>query len=98
MFTIYCFYAIGIPLLMTLIAVLINHHKLLHSDYLPRFGENDWMHHELKAQTIYLYIPIGIIITVNILLFLDTSSKIWQVQSTMSDECSSKRHGILRKR
>ncbi|KAL7037935.1 hypothetical protein ACKWTF_009403 [Chironomus riparius] len=98
MFIIYCIYAIGIPLLMTITAVLINHHQLFHHEYLPMFGENDWMHHELKAQAIYLYIPIGIIIIINIMLFLDTARKIWQVQSTMSDESSTKGHGILRRR
>lgn len=98
MFKIYCIYAIGIPLLMTITAVLINHHQLFHHEYLPMFGENDWMHHELKAQAIYLYIPIGIIIIINIMLFLDTARKIWQVQSTMSDESSTKGHGILRRR
>ena len=98
MFTIYCFYAIGIPLLMTITAVLINHHELFHHEYLPLFGEYDWIHHELKAQAIYLYIPIGIIIIMNIMLFVDTARKIWQVQSTMSDDSSKKGHGILRKR
>ena len=98
MFAIYCFYAFGIPFLMTFIAFLINHYQLFDHEYLPMFGENDWLHHELKAQAIYLYIPVAIIITMNIILFVDTARKIWQVQNASNNENSHKSQGILRER
>ncbi|CAG9805773.1 unnamed protein product [Chironomus riparius] len=94
----YCLYGFGCPLLITVIAVLIDHFKPFHNDYHPLFGQFGLMHHNKKTKAIYVNIPILILTLVNVVLFVDTSRRVWSALDSGIDKKSDKRKEMFRKR
>jgi len=84
--------------LTTIIAVLIDHHRPFHSDYHPLFGQFGLMGHNKKTKAVYVNIPILILTIVNIILFLDTSRRVWIAMNPGLDKKSEKRKEIFKKR
>ncbi|XP_070491483.1 uncharacterized protein [Chironomus tepperi] len=94
----YCLYGFGCPLLITIIVVLIDHHRLSNSDYYPLFGDIGRMFSDKKTKAFYINIPIFIITLVNIAFFLDTSRRIWSAVNQAYDKKSEKRKEMFKKR
>jgi hypothetical protein len=88
-FTHYCIYAFGLPIAIVIIVVILNEASLIpecwktgigkHSCSVsdPLFDRSDEaMAHSQRAQSIYLYGPIALFLTVNVVLYAATFVKI----------------------
>ncbi|CAH1722926.1 unnamed protein product [Chironomus riparius] len=99
-FIIYSIYSVTCPLLMTITVFLIDVTKPFDQHYLPMIGEiKCWIQSQFKAEAIYVYIPISIIILLNVALFGDTARNIWNFQnSSVKGGKGQMRNRILRRR
>ena len=85
---------------MTITVFLIDVTKPFDQHYLPMIGEiKCWIQSQFKAEAIYVYIPISIIILLNVALFGDTARNIWNFQnSSVKGGKGQMRNRILRRR
>lgn len=87
-------YATIIPVLISTMVYIIDIYKLVPDNLLPKIGiKRCWMQNERIVEAIYVYFPISIIMTINIVLYSITAYKIWRVQK----ETSVIRHGDSQK-
>lgn len=95
----YCAFAFGIPLILALISFLLNHFELIPEKFnnqigkgTCRVGSND-PHNEWIIHFTYVYLPIIITISINIVFYSITAYKIYRVQKeTAFKDGESKRH------
>jgi len=98
-FLLYCLYAFLTPLLITFVVIMIDHLEIFATDYLPYFGiQRCYLTASNKAEAIYVYTLISIIIVANIIFFFGTARRIWNAQSLTGDENIQQRKGVLRNR
>ena len=99
LFTFYCIYAFSMPVLITFAVFMIDHLEIFATDYLPYFGiQRCYITASNKAEAIYVYTLISLIIVANIIFFFDTARRIWKAQSLTNDENIQQRRGVLRNR
>lgn len=95
-FFMYCAYAFGAPITITIIEFLLNIFELLPEKFQTRIGNETCMvveSEESHAELIYIYLPIIITISVNIVFYSITAYKIYRVQQeTAFKGADSKRH------
>lgn len=98
-FLLYCSYAFGLPILLGLIVFILNHFDFIHEDFNNQIGKetcivasND-IENQTLLQFIYIYLPIIITISINIVFYSITAYKIYCVQrDTAFKGSESKRH------
>lgn len=98
-FLLYCSYAFGLPILLGLIVFILNHFEFIHEDFNNQIGKetcivasND-IENQTLLQFIYIYLPIIITISINIVFYSITAYKIYCVQrDTAFKGSESKRH------
>lgn len=85
---------------MTATVILLDHFKPFNHQYLPLVGQfRCWIQSQFKAEAIYMYTPISIIILLNVALFGDTARNIWNFQnSSVKGGKGQMRNRILRRR
>lgn len=85
---------------MTATVIVLDHVKPFDHHYLPMVGfTRCWIQSQFKAEAIYMYTPISIIILVNVALFGDTARNIWNFQnSSVKGGKGQMRNRILRRR
>ncbi|CAG9805772.1 unnamed protein product [Chironomus riparius] len=99
LFSYYCLYAFTTPVLITFAVFMIDHLEIFATDYLPYFGiQRCYITASNKAEAIYVYTLISLIIVANIIFFFDTARRIWKAQSLTNDENIQQRRGVLRNR
>ena len=85
---------------MTGTIILLDVVKPFDQHYLPMVGQiRCWIQSQFKAEAIYMYTPISIIILLNVVLFGDTARNIWNFQnSSVKGGKGQMRNRILRRR
>lgn len=96
-FLLYCVYAFGLPLTLTLITFLLSTFKLIPDKFNTNIGNGTCSmginENDRTAQFIYVYFPIIITISINIIFYTITACKIYRVQKEISFKgTESKRH------
>ena len=80
-FLFYCLYAFGVPVLLTALVFLIDNTGLFSEQFQPQIGfAHCWIQSVPLVEAIYVYIPISIIFSVNIVFYSITAYKIFTVQ------------------
>lgn len=80
-FICYCCYAFGIPILFTLCIFLIDEYELLPLKYRPSIGSDRcWVRPAKRIEMIYVFIPITIILAINIIFYSVTAYTIYRIQ------------------
>lgn len=78
--------------------ILIDKTDLVAEDYRPLFGSRRcYIRPDPKIEAIYVYIPITIIIVINITLFMDTARKIWKFQQPVNDDGSGRQKKFMKR-
>lgn len=84
-FLFYCLYAFGVPVLVTGFVWLLDFVTFIPEEYQPLMGvKRCWIQTSRLVEAIYVYIPISVIIIINIVLYSITAYKIFQVQRETS--------------
>ncbi|KAJ8915750.1 hypothetical protein NQ315_004562 [Exocentrus adspersus] len=93
-FFMYFGYAYGVPLLHIIVVCLINNLGDEQSIYYPGIGKEKCFLRDGLPNLLYLYGPMAILITTNIILFILTAVKIQKVkkETSMLKHSDSKRH------
>lgn len=95
-FLIYCAYAFGAPLTITIIEYLLNITEVLPEKFRTNIGNKTCLvtqSSDSHAALIYIYLPIIITISINIAFYAITAYKIYRVQKeTAFKGADSKRH------
>lgn len=94
-FLFYCLYAFGVPVLLTAFVFLIDNISLFSEQFQPQIGfAHCWIQSIKLVEAIYVYIPISIIFSVNIVFYSITAYKIFTVQkeTSMLRSGESQRH------
>lgn len=96
-FLMYCAYAFGAPITITVIEFLLNAFEVLPEAYQTKIGGNSTClvakSEGSHAELIYIYLPIMFTISVNIIFYGITAYKIYRVQKeTAFKGADSKRH------
>lgn len=85
LFLMYCLYAFGVSIALTCGLYLIDISTFIPDPYRPLMGINRcWLQRSRVVEAIYLYLPISIILIINIILYSVTAYKIYQVQKEIS--------------
>jgi G protein-coupled receptor Mth (Methuselah protein) len=95
-FLFYCLYAFGIPLVITCLVLSFDKLDFFSVEYQPQIGIGRcWIQSSKLVEAMYVYIPISIIIAVNVAFYSITAFKIFQVQKETSvvRNGESQRHG-----
>lgn len=95
-FLFYCLYAFGVPLIFTTLVFLFDTLNLFSEEYQPQIGIGRcWIQDFKLVEAIFVYIPISIILAVNIAFYSITAYKIFKVQKETSviRNGESQRHG-----
>lgn len=93
-FLFYCLYAFGSPALLTGLVLMVDLLNLIKDEYQTQMGkERCWLQSSRLVEAVYVYIPMSIILAVNIAFYSITAYKIFQVQR----ETSVVRHGESQK-
>ncbi|KAG5679683.1 hypothetical protein PVAND_009236 [Polypedilum vanderplanki] len=80
-FILYAIYGFASPVFIGTIVYLIDTYELLPTKFLPRIGHKRcWLQENRIVEAIYVYIPMSILIIINIILFLMTARIIWKAQ------------------
>jgi G protein-coupled receptor Mth (Methuselah protein) len=80
-FLFYCLYAFGVPILFIFIVYIIDSTEFIPKDYRPEIGLfRCYIKTSTLAESIYVYIPISIILLINIALYSITAMTIYRVQ------------------
>lgn len=98
-FLMYCAYAFALPIFLNLIVFFLNHYQLIPDDFNNQIGNETCIvasnHNGQRTlvQFIYIYLPIIITISINIVFYSITAYKIYRVQrDTAFKGSESKRH------
>ena len=98
-FLLYCSYAFGLPFILGLIVFVLNHFELIPEDYNNQIGKETCIvasnnnDQQFLVQLIYIYLPIVITISINIIFYSITAYKIYCVQrDTAFKGSESQRH------
>lgn len=84
-FLVYCLYAFGGPAVLTLSVYLIDHISSIPKYFKPLMGiSRCWIQDNRMVEAIFIYLPISIILVVNIVLYSVTAFKIYKVQKETS--------------
>lgn len=77
----YCIYAFGVPVVFTLTVLLIDSTTFVPVEYRPEIGTNRcWVKESILVESIYVYIPMSLILTANIIIYSITAFKITKFQ------------------
>ncbi|VEN35601.1 unnamed protein product [Callosobruchus maculatus] len=79
-FLFYCLYAMGAPVMFILFVFLLNTYGDEESIFHPKLGRNKCFLEDGYPQLFYLYLPMAILIGMNIILFILTAIKIQKVK------------------
>lgn len=80
-FFFYSLYASGVPIIFTLIVYVIDSTEFVPLRFRPQIGEKRcWIIESKTVEAIYVYIPISIILIINIVLYSVTAYTIYRVQ------------------
>ncbi|CAH1179458.1 unnamed protein product [Phaedon cochleariae] len=93
-FIIYCLYAWGVPLLHILTVFLLNTYGDERSAYHPQLGYRKCFVEDGLPNLLYFYLPMAIVIVINIILFILTTIRIQKAkrETSMLKHTDSKRH------
>ncbi|CAH1099151.1 unnamed protein product [Psylliodes chrysocephalus] len=93
-FIMYSIYAWGVPFCFVTMVLIINTHGHPKSHFYPNLGSGACFLAEGWPMFYFFYLPIGILLTVNILLFIVTSLKIFKIkgETKMLKRTDSKIH------
>lgn len=94
-FLVYCLYALGVPLLLTAIVFIIDLTTFIPEAYRPLMGvERCYLQKIRVVEVIYTYIPLTLIVSVNITLYAITAYKINKVlkETSLMINGDSQRH------
>lgn len=95
-FLMYCAYAFGTPITLAIIAILLNSFDLLPANYKTGIGEETCLivsSDESNAEFVYIYLPLIVTISVNIVFYSITAYKIYCAQKESAFKgVDSKRH------
>ncbi|CAG9856139.1 unnamed protein product [Phyllotreta striolata] len=93
-FIIYCVYAWGVPTIHTIIVFLINTYGDPDASYYPGIGKRRCFLGEELPTFYYFYLPMAILIGINIILFIATTVRIQRIkrETKMLKHSESKRH------
>jgi G protein-coupled receptor Mth (Methuselah protein) len=81
----YCLYAFGVPSLITLFVFISDQTTFIPEDYRIRMGqERCFIHSSKEVSAIYLFVPISLVLLLNIIFYSITAFKIFQVQKEIS--------------
>ncbi|XP_035786269.1 G-protein coupled receptor Mth2-like isoform X1 [Anopheles albimanus] len=97
-FVLYSLYAWGCPILLVAAALVADHTELLPVYLRPQFGLTRCLFIENKLiEFIYLYLPLLILVFMNVLFFVVTAIRIFKIQceTSMIRRGDSKRHTKL---
>lgn len=92
-FSIYCIVGFCIPIFFTLIVFFIDTTHIFSEKYLPKIGlKRCWIGNTKLIEAIYVYMPITIMMLINIALFLHTANKIRHAKKTTVDGAQHSRN------
>ncbi|XP_050514681.1 G-protein coupled receptor Mth2-like isoform X15 [Diabrotica virgifera virgifera] len=93
-FIIYCIYAWGMPIVHVLIVFLINHYGSTDTSWNPQIGVKRCFLGEGMPTFYYFYLPMAILIGINITLFVLTTVRIQKIkkETSMLKQTDSRRH------
>jgi G protein-coupled receptor Mth (Methuselah protein) len=94
-FLLYCFYAFGIPIVVTITCFVLDTTQLLSEPLRFSMGVHRcWIQETFLAEAIYIYIPIMIIVATNIFFYVSTACKIRKVrrETSVIRECGNITH------
>ncbi|VEN35596.1 unnamed protein product [Callosobruchus maculatus] len=93
-FLFYCLYAMGAPVMFILFVFLLNTYGDEESIFHPKLGRNKCFLEDGYPQLFYLYLPMAILIGMNIILFILTAIKIQKVkmETAMLKHNDSRKH------
>lgn len=83
-FIYYCIYAWGTPIIHVGIVLTLNTHAPKDAGYHPKLGDNRCFLGEGMATFYYFYLPMAILIGINIILFILTTVRIQQIKKETS--------------
>ncbi|XP_057671795.1 G-protein coupled receptor Mth2-like isoform X9 [Diorhabda carinulata] len=83
-FIIYCIYAWGTPIIHVGIVLLLNTHSPPDADYYPKIGDPRCFLGDGMPTFYYFYLPMAIIIGINIVFFILTTVRIQQIKKETS--------------
>lgn len=85
-FGFYCLYAYGLPVVAIIAVLLINDYASFVPDHFKiQMGVNRcWMYASRRTELYYIYIPISVILTLNIIFFAISAKTIFSVQKETS--------------
>ncbi|CAG9838865.1 unnamed protein product [Diabrotica balteata] len=93
-FIIYCFYAWGMPIIHVIIVFCINQYGNTAAGYHPQIGVKRCFLGEGMPTFYYFYLPMAILIGINITLFVLTTVRIQKIkrETSMLKQTDSRRH------
>lgn len=78
----YLFYGFGLPFIITAILAVIDETNLFPEKWRPQIGKFEcFLRNERHIEFFYLYLPMSIILLVNVVLYSITAYKIYTVQN-----------------
>lgn len=81
-FYIYLFYGFGLPFIITMCLAAIDETTLFPEDWRPQIGKSEcFLRNERHIEFFYLYLPMSLILLVNVVLYSITAYKIYTVQN-----------------
>lgn len=81
----YLFYGFGLPFLITMMLAAIDETTLFPENWRPQIGKFEcFLRNERHIEFFYLYLPMSLILSVNVILYSITAYKIYTVQN---DKC-----------
>jgi G protein-coupled receptor Mth (Methuselah protein) len=81
-FLIYLFYGFGLPIIITMILAVIDETSLFPEKWRPQIGKFEcFLRNDRDIEFFYLYLPMSLILIVNVILYSITAYKIYTVQN-----------------
>ncbi|KFB50581.1 AGAP006215-PA-like protein [Anopheles sinensis] len=96
LFRMYCGYAYGFPVLFLLVALLADYSDLMDVKLRPGFGDGQCLFKsEQLISFVYLYLPLVVLVSVNMFFFISTAVKIAIIERATATalQGESGRHG-----
>lgn len=81
-FYFYLFYGFGLPLIITSVLAVIDETSFFPVNWRPQIGKFEcFLRNERHIEFFYLYLPMSVILIVNVILYSITAYKIYSVQN-----------------
>lgn len=81
-FPIYLFYGFGLPIIITMMLAVIDETTLFPENWRPQIGKFEcFLRNDRNIEFFYLYLPMSVILLVNVVLYSITAYKIYTVQN-----------------